>query len=204
MMKINLKRTRNTHVNIFLALFLSSFLISLLTSCSTVSKINDSNRKSGLPFGINTKEVKVYFTKSKNPEALSFVPVTRRISLEDNPIDASLKELFLGPTKKEELKGIMTEIPIGTRLIKIEESEDEILIDVSGQYLTGGGSATMQLRYLQLYKTLNNIAPDKKVYLQIDGKNIKAIGGEGLEVTQPLTKINDYTQKYEKTDKLDP
>ena len=62
----------------------------------------------------------------------------------------------------------------------------------------------MQLRYLQIYKTLKKIAPFKEVYLLVDGKPVKTIGGEGLEVTQPLTKINDYTQKFEKTEGLQP
>ena len=171
----------------------------LVTSCS-----RNLETPSDFSFGLNTKEVKIYFTKSKTPSDIVFVPITRKIPKEDTVVDGALRELFLGPTKQEELKGIMTEVPVGTRLIKVEESEDEILIDVSSQYVTGGGSATVQLRYLQLYKTLNNLEPDKKIYLQIDGKNIKAIGGEGLEITQPLSKINDYTKKYDKVDGVQP
>ena len=176
------------------------FLLLLFSySCSLPTKPGKD-----FSFGVNQKEVKVYFTKSKRPEEILFVSVPRKISKEDSFIDGSLRELFLGPTKQEELKGIMTEIPVGTRLIKVEESEDEIVVDVSGQYVTGGGSATMQLRYLQLYKTLNHIAPDKKIFLLIDGKNLKTIGGEGLEVTQPLTKINDYTKINKKTGSVQP
>ena len=152
----------------------------------------------------NSQEVKIYFTKSKGENNIFFIPVIRKISKEDSAIDSSLKELFLGPTKNEELKGVMTEIPVGTRLIKIEESEDEILIDVSPQYLIGGGSASMQLRYLQLYKTLKDVAPNKKLYLHVDGKSVKAIGGEGLEVPQPLKGISDYTKKPEVNDGVQP
>ena len=157
-----------------------------------------------LPFGGSFREVKVYFTKSKAPEELSWVQVSRKILKDDSIVGSALKELFLGPTKTEEIRGIMTEIPIGTRLIKVEESEDEVLVDLSSQYLTGGGSAAMQLRYLQIYKTLKKICPDKDIYLNVEGKSLKTIGGEGLEVTQPITKINDYTKKQGKTENVQP
>lgn len=179
-------------------------LIAFLLILSSSACSRPEGSLQDLPFNINQRDVKVYFTKPKSKEEIAFVSVARKISKDDSVIDGSLRELFLGPTKKEELRGIMTEIPTGTRLIKVEESEDEIVIDVSGQYVTGGGSATMQLRYLQLYKTLNHIAPDKKVYLLVDGKNLKTLGGEGLEITQPLTKINDYTKINKKTGSVQP
>ena len=183
------------------------FVLSVILFFSGCSNLNRSENGTGgikLPFGGNSKEVKVYFTKSKAPEELSLILVSRKISKDDSIVGAALKELFLGPTKGEELRGVMTEIPVGTRLIKVEESEDEVLVDLSSQYLTGGGSAAMQLRYLQIYKTLKKICPYKNIYLNVEGKSLKTIGGEGLEVTQPLTKINDYTKKHEKTEDVQP
>ena len=178
--------------------FFSVIALVFTSACSMLQKPDEGSSKRGFSFGGNTKEIKIYFTKSSGPEDVFFVPVQRKILKEDSIVYGALKELFLGPEKREELRGIMTEIPVGTRLIKVEESEDEVLVDVSSQYLTGGGSASMQMRYLQIYKTLKRIVPQKKLYLHVEGKNIKTIGGEGLEITQPLTKINDYTEKYEK------
>lgn len=179
--------------NSFIYLFI---LLILSTSCTLINANKEEKKKPGI---FDSNKVKVYFIKSNGSEDLEFTPVTRKVSSDDSPVDASLKELFLGPTKKEQLRGIMTEIPEGTRLVNVEASEDEISVDLSSQFVTGGGSATMQLRYLQLYKTLAGIAPKKKVYLLVDGKNLKTIGGEGLEITQPIMAINDYTKKYEKT-----
>ena len=185
-------------------LFLVLSLIFFISGCSNLQQSLDSGGLIELPFSGNLREVKVYFTKSKAPEELSLIPVSRKISKDDSVTGSALKELFLGPTKTEEIRGIMTEIPIGTRLIKVEESEDEVLVDLSSQYLTGGGSAAMQLRYLQIYKTLKKICPNKDIYLNVEGKSLKTIGGEGLEVTQPITKINDYTKKQEKTENVQP
>ena len=184
----------------------SVLVITLLAvqSCSIAKNATERLRQNPLNFDGNLRDVKVFFTKSNKPGEITFVSATRKISKEDGIVSGTIKELFLGPTKTEELRGIMSEIPVGTRLINIEESEDEILVNISTQYVTGGGSASMQLRYLQIYKTLKKIAPYKEIYLQVDGKMLKAIGGEGLEVTQPLTKINDYTKMQEKTEDIQP
>lgn len=186
---------------IFLIAFSFWLLAFSITACTSVdrSTVDREINNSGA-----TQKIKVFFTKSKKPEELQLVPVTRKISEEDSIVEASIRELFLGPTKAEQLKGIMSEIPVGTRLINVDESDEEVLVNISSQYLTGGGSATIQLRYLQIYNTLKKIEPFKEIYLQVDGKMLKAIGGEGLEVSQPLTKINDYTKKYEKTEDVQP
>ena len=189
-------------INIFFHTLLVCLLVVFITSCSFLSKDESEPVKNN--FLGNSKTIKIYFTKSKNSKGLSFVPVKRKILKADSTLDCALRELFLGPYKREIISGIMTEIPTGTRLIKTEEAEDEVLVDISSQFLAGGGSATMQLRYLQIYKTLSSICPGKKIYLNIDGKPLKTIGGEGLEVRQPLKKINDYTQNYEETKDLQP
>jgi spore germination protein GerM len=179
-------------------------IVFLLTSCSFQNtKENDEVKKDQ-----DLRKIEVFFTdskESKNKDSdLSFIAVKREIKKDENEIEAGVTELLLGPTQKEEKSGIMSEIPVGTRLIKVEESEDEILVDLSNQYLTGGGSASVQVRYLQLFKTINNLSPNKKIFLQIEGKDPKTIAGEGLEVSQPLKKIEDYTEKFEKTEDLQP
>ncbi len=187
----------------FLISILCSIVFILTTACSRTNNLQDTPTENQNPiFGENKdlKEIKIYFTRSTNPEEIFLVPTIRKLSKDDGIISGSLKELFLGPTKEEERKGIMTEIPVGTRLINVEESSDEVLIDISNQFLIGGGSAAMQLRYLQIYKTLKRVAPHKKLFLHVDGKNIKTIGGEGLEITQPLSMINDYTEKHEEAE----
>lgn len=183
----------------FAGKLLSLTLILFLTSCTFLPK---ESKVSEPLIGEDYQTVKIYFTKSKEGGDLSFAAVTRKVPKKGSKLDYALRELFLGPTKQELKMGIMSEIPVGTRLIKIEESEDELLVDLSSQYLVGGGSASVQLRYLQLYKTLTTLEPRKKFYLHVDGKELKTIAGEGLEVTQPLTMINDYTKKYEKIDEM--
>ena len=52
--------------------------------------------------------------------------------------------------------------------------------------MKGGGSETTQVRFRQLRETALNLAKGRPVYLYIDGVKAKTIGGEGLEIPQPL------------------
>lgn len=171
-----------------------------LCSCSSSEKTKGTNFKQS-SYG---KFVRVFFTKSSEEKKLALVNVKRPVEKDSAPLEVAIKELLLGPTGEESEEGIRTEIPVGTRLIKVEESNDDILVDLSNQFLTGGGSASVQLRYIQLFKTLEVLAPGKKVYLHIEGSEPKTIGGEGLEVIQPLRKIEDYTKDFSKSKDLKP
>lgn len=177
-------------------------LVLFLAGCG--SSKNASTKKNKVSED-NLKDVKVYFVKTdKKDKSLTFIPIFRKVYKEDNSLEGSIRELLLGTTEEERKNGISSEIPDGTRLNKIVEDDDEILIDFSERFLAGGGSASVQIRYLQVYKTLEELAPGKKFFLNIEGKEPKTISGEGLEVSQPLKKIEDYTQKFEKTEDVQP
>lgn len=198
----NLK-TINFKKNFIFLIIISLFLSSCANNDKDENGIN-KNIRVKRSFFRTTREIQIYFLKPKSPEEIVFVKTKRRTSEEGSILEFALRELLLGPTEEEEKKDIRTEIPVGTSLLSLQESDTDVIVDLSSQYLTGGGSASVQLRYLQLYRTIENIAPGKKIFLNIDGKPPKTIAGEGLEVNQPLKRINDYTKKYEKIDSIPP
>lgn len=133
------------------------------------------------------KKVTIYFTKASDELGVVLIPVVRKITEGRTRYETAFRELFLGPTikEKEKLK-LNTEIPEGTRLIKVEELSDKVNVDISGQFMSGGGSETMQARFRQLRETALTTAKGRPVYLYVDGVLAQKIGGEGLEVPQPL------------------
>ena len=134
-------------------------------------------------------KVTIYFTKASKELGVVLIPVTRKIPAGKNPYETAVTELFLGPTLEEREKlELNTEIPEGSRLVKVNEDEKEILIDISSQFMSGGGSESMQVRFRQLRETILTLAKGRPVYLLIDGEKVKTIGGEGVEVPQPLGK----------------
>lgn len=97
----------------------------------------------------------------------------------------SIENLLKGPTAQESTKGVYSEIPQGTRLISLTESPDKVVINLSGDFEQGGGTEGLYKRLYQLIKTANkNTTLD--VYLDINGKQVDVIGGEGIMLSQPL------------------
>jgi spore germination protein GerM len=165
------------------SLSLSLIVIFLALSLSSCSKNKVST---GAASG---SKVTVYFTKASDELGVVLIPVVRNVPKGKSAYEVAVEELFLGPTLEEREKlELRTEVPEGTRLIKLDESPKEVSLNISSQFMFGGGSETMQVRFRQLRETALNLAKGRPVYLYIDGEKAKTIGGEGIEVIQPLTK----------------
>lgn len=163
-------------------------LSTIVFLCSACSNSNSNDPKAAA----NGTKVTVYFTKASDELGVVLIPVVRRVSQDRSAYETAIRELFLGPTleEREKLK-LSTEVPEGSRLNKVTETNKEIKIDVSSQFMYGGGSETMQVRFRQLRETALNLAKGRPVYLYIDGSLAQKIGGEGLEIPQPLSKKLD-------------
>ncbi len=162
------------------------FLISslLLNSCSKKIQSTENNSRNQ-----KNAKVTVYFTKPSKELGVVLIPVVRKISKGSSAYQTAIKELFLGPTLEEREKlELNSEIPEGSRLIKIIEENDSVKIDISSQFMYGGGSESMQVRFRQFRETALTLAKGRPVYLYIDGTLATKIGGEGLEIPQPLKK----------------
>lgn len=164
----------------FIKLVLASLVIVLLSSAC-------GNKNQGI--GSYGPKVTVYFTKASDDLGVILIPVVRPIAEDRSAYETAVRELFLGPTLEEREKlELNTEIPEGSRLIEVEENSKEVKINISSQFMTGGGSESMQVRFRQLRETALNLAKGRPVYLYMDGQKAKTIGGEGLEVPQPFNK----------------
>lgn len=97
----------------------------------------------------------------------------------------ALIELLKSPSNQEKIQGFTSEIPQGTKILSIRESDTEIMIDLSSDFNTGGGTESNYMRMRQLIKTVN--ANTKlPVYLYINGNKVNVFGGEGIMIKQPL------------------
>lgn len=98
----------------------------------------------------------------------------------------AVKSLINGPNKNEKGHGVYTEVPLGTKLISLDETPSKVTINLSVDFENGGGTDSLYKRLFQLIKTakMNTNLP---VYLQINGKQVDVIGGEGIMLTQPLS-----------------
>ena len=131
------------------------------------------------------KNVKIYVTDSRG----NLRSVNRKCdtSIEKSCFNFAIKELLSAPSDWEKSKkGLSSEIPAGTKILSIREGYNNILIDLSSTFESGGGAESTYIRVRQLIKT--SLANTKlPVYLYINGKQADVIGGEGVMLKQPLT-----------------
>ena len=141
------------------------------------SKSDENSRNNDI------KVIKVFVTDSKGN--LRSVNRNCNTSVEKSCFEFAIKQLILSPTKWEKSKGLSSEIPSGTKVLSVRESNNNILVDLSPAFESGGGAESTYIRVHQLIKTAN--ANTKlPVYLYINGKQADVIGGEGIMIKQPL------------------
>lgn len=91
----------------------------------------------------------------------------------------------LGPVAET---GGETAIPEGTELLGVHREGSTLFVDLSSEFESGGGSLSMQLRVAQVVYAATQFEGIDDARLMIEGEMVDAIGGEGVMVSEPLTR----------------
>ena len=105
-------------------------------------------------------------------------------------LKAALEALLAGPTASETAAGLGTTVPSGTRLLGVSLSGHVAIVDFTAAFASGGGSLSMTDRLAQVVYTATQFPGVTAVTLKLDGKTIKALGGEGIIVDHPRTRAS--------------
>lgn len=89
-----------------------------------------------------------------------------------------------------------TAIPEATQLLAVSMEEDGVHIDLSANFEDGGGSASMVGRLGQIIYTVTALEPNTPVWISVESKPLTLLGGEGLEISQPMTR-QDFEEFFE-------
>lgn len=106
-------------------------------------------------------------------------------------LEAAFNSLLAGTTDP----ALSSTIPQGTKLRAVKVQNDGIHVDLSEEFTSGGGSASMIGRVAQILYTATTLQPDAKVWIDVEGKKLDVLGGEGLELEQPLTR-QSFTENF--------
>ena len=104
---------------------------------------------------------------------------------------AALEALLRGPTSLERDAGVGTQIPDGTELLGLIVDDGIATVDLTSEYESGGGTASMTMRLAQVVCTLDQFPTVKGVLFRLDGQPVDVLGGEGIVIDHPL-RCRDY------------
>lgn len=132
--------------------------------------------------------VNVFFIGQNSNKEEVYKAINREYdeTVNGSKIKFAVKSLIDGPNANEKAKGIYSEIPATTKLISINETQAEVIINLNSAFEQGGGTESIYKRLYQLIKTAKQNTT-KPVYLYIDGNKAEVIGGEGIMINQPLS-----------------
>ncbi len=135
-------------------------------------------------------------TQKKVIEICWLNPVDNKIELVTNTLtfqktvkpervlETAFETLLNGPTGKD----YTTAIPEGTRLLNLKVNRQDVYINLSQEFTSGGGSASMTDRLAQIIYTATSLGQVENVWISVENKPLKTLGEEGLIINQPMTR----------------
>lgn len=140
-----------------------------------------------------TTIVRAYFFLDGPVGSAGLVPVLREIPSTRAVAAAAMTALVEGPNARERgaSPAISSTVPTGTRLLDLTIAGGVATVDLSGEFESGGGSASVLGRLAQVVYTLTQFPTVKSVAFQVDGRPVNAFAGEGVVLDKPVTRA-DY------------
>jgi hypothetical protein len=147
------------------------FVLLALTGCARGADNDDAPETRLLVYFVRGEDVGV---------------AAREVPTPDGSLAAAIRALLAGPSEQELDAGLHSEIPDGTSLRSVSFGNDLATVDLSREFESGGGSASMLVRVAQVVYTLTQFPSIDRVRFRIDGEVREAIGGEGVVVDPPV------------------
>ncbi|PPJ61806.1 GerMN domain-containing protein [Cuspidothrix issatschenkoi] len=135
----------------------------------------------------NEQTANIYWLRSQE-NRLDLVPQPLKIAANQpqQVLESAFETLLAGPKEATD----STTIPEGTKLLGLKTGNNDIHVNLSEKFTTGGGSTSMMGRVGQVVYTATTLNPKANVYIEVNGKPLEVLGGEGLEIEQPLTRTS--------------
>lgn len=131
-----------------------------------------------------------------NPTEDKIELVTKTVTVQKSvQADELLKIAFESLLSGTEAETYTTTIPTGTKLIDLNVDKEGVRVNLSQQFVSGGGSAAMTGRLAQVLYTATSLDPESKVWIEVEGKPLDSLGEEGLIINQPMTR-NDFNHNF--------
>ena len=152
---------------------------------------SDNPGSSQAPAG--TTIVRAYFWLGGPEGSAGLVAVLREVAGTTAVARASMNAVLAGPTAAESGRQISTAIPEGSQLLGLSIKDGVATVDLSSEFESGGGSASVLTRLGQVVYTLTQFPSVKSVVFQIEGETKSVFSSEGVVLDGPVARA-DYVQ----------
>jgi spore germination protein GerM len=157
---------------------------SVNLSPTQLSEIDTSNQ----PDETKSGQAQIYWLapSSDDHSTITFVP--RQLADPIPSADTQLKQALNVLLSESVPPNGSTAIPANTRLLNLTQTSQGITIDLSQEFMEGGGSSSMIARLGQVIYTASSLDPNQAIWLLVEGEPLTVLGGEGLIIEQPITR----------------
>jgi hypothetical protein len=123
-------------------------------------------------------------TVSLVPGANPLTTQTLTAQVHATSLESAVMAALKGPDAEARKAGIFSEIPKGTQLLGVSVSGNIVTLDLSREFESGGGATSVIGRVEALKKTVRGVNPHYRMKLAIEGKPLRILTGEGLELDE--------------------
>ncbi|MEZ0240823.1 MAG: Gmad2 immunoglobulin-like domain-containing protein [Chloroflexota bacterium] len=140
--------------------------------------------------------VRAYFFLGSFTTTAGLAPVLREVPETVAVGAAAMNALLAGPNEAElsASPAMYTAVPNGSRFLGLRIEGGIAIVNLSREFESGGGSASVLGRLAQVVYTLTQFPTVEGVQFELDGTPITVFSGEGVMLDKPLTRA-DYTDQ---------
>lgn len=143
-----------------------------------------------------TTTIRAYFFLGSLTHDGGLAPVLREIPKTQAVGAAAMNALLAGPSEAEltARPAMSTTVPEGTRFLGLTIEDGIATVDLSREFGSGGGTASVLGRLAQVVYTLTQFPTVDAVRFELDGEPVTVFSGEGVILEHPVGRA-DYTDQ---------
>lgn len=139
-----------------------------------------------------TTIVRAYFYLGGEVGTAGLVALLREVPATPAVGTAAMNALLAGPTTVESGERVVTSaVPDGSRLLGLTIEDGIATVDLSSEFESGGGSASVFTRLGQVVFTLTQFPTVESVLFEIEGRPVTVFSSEGIVLDGPVGRA-DY------------
>ncbi|MGP1675203.1 MAG: GerMN domain-containing protein [Candidatus Limnocylindrales bacterium] len=132
--------------------------------------------------------MRAYYVLDGDVGVEGIVPTLRVVPKATGVARAAMVALLDSAAITDAYRRISTAIPAGTTLLGISIKDGIATVDLSGEFESGGGSASGFYRLQQVTYTLTQFSTVRAVLFQVDGRTVTTFGSEGIVLDGPQSR----------------